>query len=346
MLIKRKSIATILIVLFCMTLVVGCDSSKKEEKAGEQKASVIELTFAHIQPEDLLDPYHVAASTFKERLEKYSEGKIKVNIFPNAQLGDERVVTEGVQNGSVDCSVVTTAVTGNFQPLTRLVDLPFVFADEKNARAILSGPIGRQILDSMEEVKIKGLAFTENGMRAILNTKRQIKTPADLNGLKLRVMQNPIYIDFYSALNVNAVPLPFGEVYTAVQQGTVDGLDLAPTVIEQTKMHEVNKYLTDIKYTYTSLMIIMNNDKFKGLSPELQAAVMKASAEAAQAVFDSNDKAIPVRMASLEKLMKVTQHDEVDIEAFRAVSEEVWTKYTQTPKAKEILAAIQAEIKK
>ena len=335
---SRKIYIYAFVLVFLSFAVMG-NGYAAEKSSGQTK---VKFALGHIQPEDPNDPYNVAAKTLRDKVAEYTKGNVTIDIFPNAQLGDERVLTEGVQNGIVDIAVITSAVTGNFQPLTKVLDLPFIFNDEASARKIMRGEIGRKILDSMEEARIKGLALSENGMRGILNNVKPIKKPDDLKNLKMRVMQNPLYIDFYKALNANPVPLAWGEVYTAVQQKTVDGLDLAPTVIQQVKINEVTKYLSDIKYSYSAAMIIMNLKKFNELSRSDQDSILKAAGDAREAAFKINSINLPIRLKNLEKTMKITQHNEIDIKAFKELMKPVWNKYAGSGREKEILDKILA----
>lgn len=321
----------------------GAETKQTEKK---DSGETIKLIMGHCDPEDENDPYHQTCIAFKNALEELSGGKVVVTVYPNAQLGDERTVIEAVQNGSVNCSAVTTAITSNFQPLTKIMDFPFLFASLEEAREASGSPAAQKILDSMDSVGIKGLAFTENGFRYILNNKHTITKPEDLAGLKLRVMQSPVYMDFYNQVNCSATPLPFGEVYTAVSQGTVDGFDLPIPVILSSKLYEISKYMTDIRYTYTSLMIIMNKEQFDSYPEEVQGWIMEAAQRARTANFAKNDEVVAKGVSEIKDKVEVTAFEDVDFEAFRDVSRPVWDSQADAEGAKEILDEILALQKK
>ena len=343
----RKSIAVLVLLCLLLTL-AGCGGGGSSDETntassggGGGEVKTITLRMGHLDPEDMENPYHLTCVTFAQELEKLSNGTIKVKVYPNAQLGDDRGLTEAVQNGSVDVAAVTNAVTGNFQELTKIADLPYVFESEDQAREILSGPIGRELLDSMSEVGIKGLAFSENGMRFMLNNKRDIVTPDDLEGLKLRVMQNDLYLAFYNKTKASAVPLAFGEVYTAVTQGTIDGFDLPCPSILSYKFQEVIKHISEVRYTYTSIMTIMNQKLFDSFTAEQQGWIMDAAAAASQAAYKNNDMLLDRMFDAMNDAgVSVTRYEDMDTTAFQKIGESTWDEMITSDKGKAILNEI------
>jgi len=344
---KRKSVLALILALV-MLFLVGCggDTGKKDDAPAKDQASTseeikpIKLIMGHCDPEDEEDPYHQSCIAFKKHVEELSGGLVTVTVYPNAQLGDERSVVEAVQNGSVDCTAVTNAVTSNFQPITKILDYPFMFESLEQAREVTGSAAAQKILDSMSDVGIKGLAFTENGFRYILNNKRPITKAEDLSGLKLRVMQSPVYMDFYERVNCGASPLPFGEVYTAVSQGTVDGYDLPIPVVLSSKLWEISKYMTDIRYTYTSLMIIINEEKFNSYPAQVQDWIQEAALKARDDCFAMNDKVLAAGLAEIEDAVEITPFEDVDFAGFQEVSKPVWDNQTAEGDARTILDEI------
>jgi tripartite ATP-independent transporter DctP family solute receptor len=339
---KKKSVLSIALLLIMAVTLFGCgggDGGNGDGDAAEGKT--YNLILGHCDPEDLNDPYHISSVAFAEKVKELTDGRVNITVYPNAQLGDERTVIEAVQNGSVDFSVVTNAVTSNFQPITKIMDLPFLFDSLETAREVTGSEAGQAVLDSMSEVGIKGLGFTENGFRFVLNNKTPIKAPADLAGLKLRVMQSPVYISFYDELKSSAVPLAFGEVFTAVSQGTVDGFDLPLPVVLSSKLYEVSQYMSDVRYTYTSLMIIMNEDKFNSYPEDIQQAFFEAAEYARTVCFETNDKVLADGFSVLEATdIDITYFDDIDFDGFRAASQPVWEEHTDSDRAKDILNQI------
>lgn len=337
----KKYVVVLLILSLAMMIGCGGQTNTNGSDDGDYSdVDELQLIMGHCDAPDPGDPYHSSAVAFAEKARELSGGKIDITVYPNAQLGDERSVIEAVQNGSVDATACTTAVTSNFQPLTKIMDLPYLFNSLEQAREASGSEAAQKILDSMTEVGIKGLAFTENGFRFILNNKHEIKTPKDLVGLKLRVMQSPVYMSFYSELKSNSIPLAFGEVYTAVSQGTVDGFDLPMPVVLSSKLYEVTDYMSDARYTYTSIMIIMNEEKFNSYSERTQDILMEAAKYAREANFAKNDEVMASGYDILKDQIKITPFDQVDFEGFRSASEVVWNEHASSKEAKEILNAI------
>ena len=183
---------------FCCLFVLavaGCGSAKPDAKpaAAPAQPQVKTIKLAHVVNEK--DPYHITALKFKELVEAKSQGKIKVEVFPNASLGDERALIEGMQMGTVHAGVITNGPIGNFLPELAVFEMPFLFANEAEAYKVLDGPVGQKMLAKFETINLKGLAFAERGFRNLTNSKRPVRTPADAAGLKIRVMENPVFID-------------------------------------------------------------------------------------------------------------------------------------------------------
>ncbi|MCX5906836.1 MAG: TRAP transporter substrate-binding protein [Deltaproteobacteria bacterium] len=242
-------------------------------------AFALEIKFAHVVNEK--DAFHVAAEKFKELVEKNSKGEVTINIFPNAKLGDERTLLERMKMGIVDAGIITSGPIINFAPSFGVLDLPFLFRDPDHAYKVLDGSIGQKLLADLEAQGWKGLSFGERGFRNLTNSKHRVLTPADMKGLKIRVMQNPVYVDSFKALGANAVPMAWTEVLTALQQGTVDGQENPLNVIVAFKINEMNKYLSITRHAYAPAPILMGMSTWKKLSPAQQGVVHKAASDAA-----------------------------------------------------------------
>lgn len=240
----------------------------------------IDIKLAHVVNEQ--DAFHLAATKFKELTEKYTNGEVKVTIFPNAVLGDERTLLERMKMGIVDAGVITSGPFVNFVPQFGVVDMPFLFRDAEHAYKVLDGPIGDKLFADLEPQGWKGLAWAERGFRNLTNNKRPINKPEDVAGLKIRLMQNPIYVDSFKALGANAVPMAWTEALTALQQHTIDGQENPLNVIVSFKLYESQKYLAITRHAYAPAPIIMSMMTWKKLTPAQQTAVLKAAREAAQ----------------------------------------------------------------
>ncbi|MBP3736756.1 MAG: TRAP transporter substrate-binding protein [Lachnospiraceae bacterium] len=350
----KKVTAFVLATLMAMTL-VACGSGSAAAPAAPAAAPAasagaeaaaddimsMNIMVGHCDPEDINDPYHHTAVTFVEKLEELSGGKIKGTVYPNAQLGDERSVMEQVQNGSVDATCITGAVASNFATSLQLLDIPFIFGSLEEARAVAGSEYGQKMLDELSTVGIKGLAISENGFRYILNTKHEIKTPEDLVGLKLRVIQSPVYLEFYKAVNSSAVAMAFGEVYTAMSQGTVDGFDLPMPVILSSKLYEVSDFITDIRYTYTPILVCVNQAAWDSWNEATQKVFLEAAEAARQSTYASNDEIEKQGMTTVKEAgLTITEYDDVDVEEFRELSSKLWEQFADTDEKKEILDGI------
>lgn len=243
-----------------------------------QQKAVIKLGWATADSPQ--DPSAVGAHAFKKALEATSKGSIEVQLFPNRQLGDEKPMMEGMRFGTVDAAIITNAVVAQLEPGFQLNDLPFLYASEAQARKVLDGSVGAELGKRLEAKGITVLGFMEAGFRNMINNKKPVRTPADVAGVKYRVMQNPVFIDMFQSLGGSAVPMAWGETFTAVQQGAIDGLELPLAFIDSLKVYEVTKYLSQTNHTYTTLELLIGNRALARLSAEQRAAVKQAAVQA------------------------------------------------------------------
>jgi len=227
------------------------------------------------------DPYFITAKKLAELFETYTGGKYKVNIFPSGQLGNESEMIKNLTMGTMDLGVITNAPTGAFVKSFMVLDLPFIFPNERVAHAVLDGDVGQMLLERLKGLKIVGLAYSEGGFRHMINNVRPIYTPEDTKGIKFRVMTTPIYIGLFQSLGSNAVPMPWGEVFTAVQQKVIDGLEIPIPVIYANKFYEICKYLSLTGHTYSPLIIMCSEQRWNKLLEEEKQLLRKAAREAA-----------------------------------------------------------------
>jgi tripartite ATP-independent transporter DctP family solute receptor len=247
------------------------------------------------------DPYAVGARAFKEAVEAKSEGRIEVRLFPNRQLGDEKPMVEGMRLGTVDAGVITNAVLAQIEPAFQLNDLPFLYADEAQAQRVLDGSVGKKLGAKLEIKGIKVLGYMEGGFRNMINNVRPVAKPDDVKGVKYRVMQNPVFIAMFSSLGGNAVPMAWGETFTAVQQGTIDGLEIPLAVIEQNKYFEIAKYLSLTNHTYSANILLISKRFFDRLPADLQKAVTDAGVIATAKQREASAANTKEIVAKLEK---------------------------------------------
>jgi tripartite ATP-independent transporter DctP family solute receptor len=227
--------------------------------------------------------YGVAIDTFAREVEARTNGRYKIQTFYAGALGAERESVEGVQLGTLDLTLTSTGPLPNFVPEVAILDIPFLFRDYAHARAVLDGPIGQELLQKFPPKGMVGLAWAENGFRHMTNSKRPVNLPDDLKGLKMRTMENPIHIEAYKQFGILPTPMAFTEVFTALQQGTVDGQENPLSVITAAKLDQVQKNLTLTGHVYSPAIILMNKGQWDKLSPADKQAFVDAAKEAVKA---------------------------------------------------------------
>ena len=254
------------------------------------------------------DPYNLTATNFKNALEEIAPGQFEVQIFPSRQLGDEKEMIEGIGFGTIDMGVITNSPISRISEPLQVNDMPFIYPSEERAHEILDGPVGQKLLATLAPKNIIGLGFAEGGFRQMINNVRPVKVADDVSGIKWRVMPNPVYIEMFRSLGGNAVPMPWGEVFTAIQQGTIDGLEIPLAVIFNNGFYEVAKYCSLTNHTYSALGVLISKRKFDKLTSEQQDAVRKAARKAIDRERKQNRKNVLETVEKLEaKGMKVNK---------------------------------------
>lgn len=269
-----------LIVLFVALITLAAcgrpDSAggDAEEGGGESH----KISIAHLVSED--QSSHIAAESFKEKVEEESDGQITVEIHPNGELyPSDREAIEAVQQGNVEMTIPAVASISSFNKDFMVFDLPFLFETYEQAYQVLDGEIGQGLLDDLTEQNIKGLVFAENGFRHLSNNEGPVESLEDIQGLKMRTLESPVHTATFNALGMNASPFAFGELYTALQQGTYDAMEAPVSLFYTNKFFEVQDYLTLTSHVYAPTALLMNNEFYESLSPDLQELVVEASEE-------------------------------------------------------------------
>jgi tripartite ATP-independent transporter DctP family solute receptor len=225
----------------------------------------------------------VAIDTFAREVERRTNGRYKVQAFYSGSLGGERESIEAVQLGTQELTFTSTGPVPNFVPEARILDIPFLFRDKPHARAVLDGPIGQEMLGKFEAKGFKALAWGENGVRHMTNNKRPVNVPDDLKGLKMRTMENPVHVTAYKGLGIVTTPMAFPEVFTALQQGTVDGQENPLSVIMSAKFEQVQKHLSLTGHVYSPAVFLMSKAAFDKLSAADKQAFLESAVEAVKA---------------------------------------------------------------
>lgn len=284
----------------------------------------VTLRLAHVVNEQ--DGFHIAAVKFQDLVAERTEGAVSIELYPNASLGDERTLLEGMQIGTVDMGVITNGPVANFVEEMAVFELPFLFPSPQAAYEVLDGPIGQELLDKLSEVNLKGLAYAERGFRNLTNSERPVNTPADMDGLRIRVMENPVYVDTFRALGANAIPMAWTEALTAMQQGTIDGQENPVNVVHSFKLNETQNYMTLSRHTYAPAIFVMGMPAWNKLPEAAQEVLEQAAQEAAE-----HERQVNAEMASkqLEELREAGMqiNDEPDIKAFQSAVKPVYEQY-------------------
>jgi tripartite ATP-independent transporter DctP family solute receptor len=268
---NRTFVTSIFIaVLVLSTALAGSASS-------QDKPIVLKLGHA-VAPEH---PYHLGAVRYSELVAQRTKGKVKMDVYPSTQLGNERDMVEGLQLGTIDLVVTSTGPLGGFVPRMFVVDLPFLFRDREHAYKVLDGPIGRELLDAFSAKGIKGLAFWENGFRQITNSVRPIERPEDLKGIKIRTMENKVHLSAFRAFGASPTPMAWSEVYTALQQKTIDAQENPIAIIYFQKIYEVQKYLALTGHFYSPTPLLMSLKAFSNLPRNIQKIMLDTAMECA-----------------------------------------------------------------
>lgn len=291
--------------------------------AAQEKFSI---RLGWVTPDSPQDPYAIGANAFKRAVEAKSNGRIEVRMYPNRQLGDEKPLLEGLRFGTIDAGVIVNAVVSQIEPAFQINDLPFLYANEEQAYQVLDGKVGQQLAAKLETKGVIVLGYMEGGFRSMVNNVRPVSTPDDVKGVKYRVMQNPVYIDMFSSLGGTAVPMAWGETFMAVQQGTIDGLEMPVALVDAAKYFEVTKYLSLTNHTYSVANLLMSKRTMQKLPPDLQAAVREAAKEAV-AEQRKTHRALAQEMVSVleKKGMKVNAVQ--DPAVFRKAVLPIYEKY-------------------
>jgi TRAP-type transport system periplasmic protein len=224
--------------------------------------------------------FDLGAKKFAELIEQKTAGKMKVRVFPGGQLGQESEVIQNVQGGTIEFTMIGHDPLAQFAPITAILSQPYLFKDHEQAFALLSGKLGEEINAQLESRGLRALAWGHNGARVYTNSVHPINTPADLAGLKVRSPQSPVNLGVTKALGGIPIAMPYGEVYTALQQKTIDGQENAVINIYPARLYEVQKYMTMTNHLLSFTVLLVNDNLYKGWPDDQKKAVTEAAQEA------------------------------------------------------------------
>lgn len=277
-------------------------SSADEGAAGEKTVETTEepivIKFSHVVAENT--PKGQAAEMFKELAEKYTDGKVEVQVFPNSQLYNDDDVLAAVQQNNVQMAAPATSKVSKLFPQWTIFDFPFAFPDVKAVQAAMeSEEIGGKLFNMLKEQQLLGLAMWDNGFKQMTLNDRPLYTPEDFQGKKFRVMSSKVLEAQFEAVEANPIPMPFSEVYSALEQGVIDGQENTLSNIYSKKFHEVQKYMTLSNHGYLGYAVITNSDFWGGLPDDIRSQVEKALNETTQWVRENSER---LNQEQLEKI--------------------------------------------
>jgi tripartite ATP-independent transporter DctP family solute receptor len=236
------------------------------------------IKFSFLNEKD--HPQGLGAQKFADLVSAKSGGKIKIRLFPGGTLGGDLQTVSALQGGTVEMTVLNAGLlSGQVKDFSAL-DLPFLFNNAKEADAVVDGPFGKKLFDKLQAKGLVGLGYWDLGFRNLTNNKHPVQKAEDIQGLKIRVVQSPVYIDLFNTLGANAVPMPFPEVYTALEQKAIDGQENPLTTILSSKFNEVQKYLTITRHIYNPQALIFSKKIWDQLSPAERKLITEAAQEA------------------------------------------------------------------
>lgn len=273
-------------------------------------------------------PTHLGLLKLAELVKERSNGEITINVYPDRQLGEEREMVEGLQLGSVEMTVVSSGPVVNFLPEAGVLDLPFLFENSEHAYRVFDGEIGKDLLTRFDDIDMVGLAIWENGWRHI-SAKKPITTPADLAGVKLRTMQNPVHIRAFEKLGASPIPMAWGEVFTSLGQGVIDGQENPITIFYTNSLWEVQSDITLSGHVYGPHMFLASKSVWESWPEEVRKAILEALPEAT--AFQRAESARLEAEQSAKLKENGVKISEIDTAPFREIAQSIYSDFTFDP---------------
>lgn len=283
---------------------------------GSGAQDTVRLKLAHSSSRT--DSQDVAARHFAERVKARSQGSLQIQVYGNSTLGNDTTALQGTRGGTIDLVLVGNPYYTGMMPVLNVLDLPYVFRDPEHAWRVLDGELGQGLLRNFGAFQLEGLAFWEVGFRSLANSRKPVKGPDDIKGLKIRTTPNPAHIQAFQLLGASPQPMPLAEVYQALESGALDGHENPPIIMLATRMQEVQKHLSLTRHAYTAMPLSMNKRRFDSLSPEHQKILREEAVAAARFQRDYNAKHEREAIGKLrDSGMQIIENP--DVEAIRAV---------------------------
>ena len=316
----KKSLAIIILLAIAI-----CSFGFQGMALAEKKP--IEIKAGHVVPRGFT--YDVGLEKFKDIVEKETKGAIKVKIFPQGQLGSERELIEGVMTGTIHMAVVNSAPCTGFIPQIGVFSLPYLFTSDEHAFRTLDGPIGAEILAKFDKIGIKAFSYWDGAKRGLVLPKKAIVKPEDLAGLKVRCMEDPVMLEIFKSVKAIPTPIAWAEVYTALQQGTVDAVETSIPMMALNRFYEVGKHLTFSNHYWTPAPHIVNLKFFAKLPKQYQDIFVKASNVGRDVC---RQDVMPGGAHSYDKMLQIMEKNgvaiaKIDMNLWRETFKKTWKKF-------------------
>ena len=327
----KRSIIVVCVVAVALLVVSPIFAGGGGEKGAGQKVYTLKLAHGVSNT----DPLHPTSEKFKELVEKYSQGKIKVDIFPQSQLGDEQALVQSLRSASIELAVVYSGNAQALAPSIGAVMLPYLYTKSEDAWAGLDAVTEELNKRLVKESGIRILGFYEKGFRVLTNSKKPVTKIGDLQGLKIRVTPSEIPLQTFKAWGVEPIPMAWAEVFTALQQKVIDGQENPYTTIPAFKFEEVQKYVTEIHYMLWTGPLLVSEKFYQTLPEDLKQTMMKAGKESAEWERALNDSLTKEAVEKIKKAGMVLSGAPEDEAEWQKRAQSIWPKFYDKAGGKE-----------
>lgn len=327
--IKMKNKYSALLIFIVSILLLSACGSEEDSNNTETGSSgdTVTVQFGHTLTED--SSWHEGAKHFAELIDERTDGRYKVNVFPNGQLasGNQQKAIEMLRQGSYDVDITSALIWSDFDSELGITALPWILPTLESAEEIINGKGGEMLLDILGENGVTPVAIGETGYRQMLNNKQQIKSPSDLENLKLRVPGTPLFLDLYQELGADPIAMDFTEVFTSLQQGTIDGMEGVVDVMVTNRFYEVLDYMSVNNYNFDFFFLTFSDKFYDSLSDEDKEIFMEAGKEATQFATDYARDANEEALEYLKEQLDVYELTEEEMATFKEAASAIYEQF-------------------
>lgn len=323
---KKVWLVVLSMILALSLVLTGCGGAKKDAAADQKKPIKMKMSVTTADS----SPWTKGAQKWAELVKERTKGRVQIQVFPNEQLssGNQPKGIEQLQNGVTDASFHSTIIYSVLDQKFSVISMPWMIPDNKAVDKAMNGPAGEKIKDILRSKGIEPLGFGENGFRQLTTNKNEVVTPDDLKGQKIRIPSMKMYIDLFKALGADPTVMNFAEVFTSLQQGTIDGQENPIPVIYTSKLAEVQKYMTIWNYSYDPLVLGVNKKLFDSMDKETQTILKQAAKEACEYQIKLSREEEAKQLEEMKKKgMKVTVLTAAQMKAFQDKMGPVYATY-------------------